>query len=506
VAIRFPGVDSDNPRLPDNVIAATDGVVVPHGFTKADVVAALDAAEAIGHGTIVRFLPGIYELDTGLSLSGYHAQLQGCGAAGTLAAPTGTVFRASTQTGPVLDFGGWLPPDSFHGRVTHGGFWVQGSNAADATKVRAGVRLVQMSSATFHDISVGRTGGPCWLHDGPSAAVYLCDFERIICTTPVSAAANDVPYVKMIGSNGNRFRGWGLRSVTSGADTGASGAVILVDDGTFAPHDNLFDAWWIEFLHLPTNATVFALAGHRNTISNLQPFDCTKVSGATGTSYIRLTAPAVSDFGGNLITGIIPGKGTGATNIDCGVDIRQNRNSVRGIKGYRGTNVIIASGVTNTDVDLGGAEAAATDPAVVDSSASATQRYHDAYLRTERVGPYVLDERTAGNGGAGLRVQDPATPANGAFWMGTSGPRVQAVGTQMYYTADVINYRNIALNAAPIVVLGTGSAPRILTGTGTPESSQTAVVGSIYLRTDGGANTTLYVKESGSSSTGWVAK
>ena len=33
-----------------------------------------------------------------------------------------------------------------------------------------------------------------------------------------------------------------------------------------------------------------------------------------------------------------------------------------------------------------------------------------------------------------------------------------------------------------------------------------AAVGSIYSRTDGGASTSLYVKESGSGNTGWVAK
>lgn len=48
--------------------------------------------------------------------------------------------------------------------------------------------------------------------------------------------------------------------------------------------------------------------------------------------------------------------------------------------------------------------------------------------------------------------------------------------------------------------------PRIFTGTGSPETVLTAPVGSLYTRTDGGANTTLYVKESGTGNTGWVAK
>jgi len=43
-------------------------------------------------------------------------------------------------------------------------------------------------------------------------------------------------------------------------------------------------------------------------------------------------------------------------------------------------------------------------------------------------------------------------------------------------------------------------------GAGSPEGVVSAVVGSMYTRTDGGAGTTLYVKETGSGNTGWVAK
>jgi len=45
-----------------------------------------------------------------------------------------------------------------------------------------------------------------------------------------------------------------------------------------------------------------------------------------------------------------------------------------------------------------------------------------------------------------------------------------------------------------------------VTGAGSPEGSVTAVVGVVYSRTDGGASTSFYVKESGSGNTGWVAK
>jgi hypothetical protein len=46
----------------------------------------------------------------------------------------------------------------------------------------------------------------------------------------------------------------------------------------------------------------------------------------------------------------------------------------------------------------------------------------------------------------------------------------------------------------------------ILYGNGTPEGAVTAPRGALFTRSDGGAGTTLYIKESGTGNTGWVAK
>lgn len=46
----------------------------------------------------------------------------------------------------------------------------------------------------------------------------------------------------------------------------------------------------------------------------------------------------------------------------------------------------------------------------------------------------------------------------------------------------------------------------ITSGTGSPEAVVTAPIGSLYTNITGGAGTTLYVKESGVSNTGWIAK
>ncbi|MAY85586.1 MAG: hypothetical protein CML02_02510 [Pseudooceanicola sp.] len=71
----------------------------------------------------------------------------------------------------------------------------------------------------------------------------------------------------------------------------------------------------------------------------------------------------------------------------------------------------------------------------------------------------------------------------------------------------------VANNTFDFAVHG-GGAPEIkldnaalwTSGAGSPEGAVSAPVGSIYSRTDGGAGTSFYVKESGGGNTGWVGK
>lgn len=58
---------------------------------------------------------------------------------------------------------------------------------------------------------------------------------------------------------------------------------------------------------------------------------------------------------------------------------------------------------------------------------------------------------------------------------------------------------------SPKFQLASPTGPTITSGTGSPESVVTAVVGSIFLRTDGSTGTTQYRKETGSGNTGWIA-
>jgi hypothetical protein len=69
-----------------------------------------------------------------------------------------------------------------------------------------------------------------------------------------------------------------------------------------------------------------------------------------------------------------------------------------------------------------------------------------------------------------------------------------------------LSLNNQALTDFSRLQFGPSTKPAICQGAGTPEGAVTAPVGSIFMRSDGGAGTSFYVKESGTGNTGWVAK
>lgn len=76
-------------------------------------------------------------------------------------------------------------------------------------------------------------------------------------------------------------------------------------------------------------------------------------------------------------------------------------------------------------------------------------------------------------------------------------------GTDWIFDPDVVGTGDVVVAGGLRV---SSTAAEFSSGTGSPEGVVTAAVGSIFTRTDGGAATSLYVKESGSGNTGWVAK
>ncbi len=107
-------------------------------------------------------------------------------------------------------------------------------------------------------------------------------------------------------------------------------------------------------------------------------------------------------------------------------------------------------------------------------------------------GTYTIAS-TGGGGGGSVSTVSVVT-ANGV-----SGSVANAT------TTPAITLTLGAITPSSVASTGLVTGTNIVRGTGTPEGAVTAAVGTIFQRTDGGAGTTQYIKESGAGNTGWVA-
>ncbi len=76
---------------------------------------------------------------------------------------------------------------------------------------------------------------------------------------------------------------------------------------------------------------------------------------------------------------------------------------------------------------------------------------------------------------------------------------------ELLQSPEGVRELNTMLQTLFQLVGGDADTVRIYSGFGTPEGEITAGVGSMYMRKDGGSDTTIYKKESGTGATGWVA-
>lgn len=419
------------------------------------VRAAVTAADAAGYYNIVYFPPGRYKLVGSFSMSGSSAVLRGSGSGYLAGTQRGSVLVGSAQTGPVLNFTGWLSPDSIRGQVEHGGFSVVGDGIADAGKTHAGIRMAAMEAVTFRGIHIANTGGPGLHLNGSS---QLCQFVDIVVETPISAKVNNVPYIHSIGPNGgNTFINVGLRSMVASADCGAGGAWRTESDGTYGSGFGTYLNCWAEFLHIPTAGTLFYLSGALNNMNNFQFWDCAYEAGATNASLVRFDPEPTNDKGGNCMTGFIPGDSEASGNY--GVDIRQSGNFINGVKGAFGKNAIIASGVQRTTILLGGAHLAATQVAVLDNSGNNTNRIHDYTTDYEKHEDYNV--QPGATYGGGPIFKSAADTNKGAIQMGR--------GLTMFDNgASSSDYIRTDVAATNLVIDHGGSIPATFAGLNGP--------------------------------------
>jgi hypothetical protein len=212
---------------------------------------------------------------------------------------------------------------------------------------------------------------------------------------------------------------------------------------------------------------------------------------------------------GCTLTGVMHNLVTGTPGIQV-IRTEGKSNTIRGAINLGGTidSLVRVEGALPTTVVSGLHMSAgtATNGELYDiSTRKATVRLDGL---GERLGPTVF-RTLIGENPIELRRSD--TDAVVGFWDGTGkmffGPDAtvpalsRSGGTlSMTYGAGTGTFR------APQLGLGATGGPIWLSGATSPEGANTASPGSLYSRTSGGANTTLYVKEIGTGNTGWVAK
>lgn len=116
------------------------------------------------------------------------------------------------------------------------------------------------------------------------------------------------------------------------------------------------------------------------------------------------------------------------------------------------------------------------------------------------------DEDLPGNVTPNLMVmRDDGKPA--LTVRASASPNAAVLRVQSHNGADdVIRLYHDGTVQADYLQFNDDSGPFIMAAAGSPEGAIAAGVGSLFLRTDGGATTTLYVKTSGTGNTGWTAK
>jgi hypothetical protein len=148
--------------------------------------------------------------------------------------------------------------------------------------------------------------------------------------------------------------------------------------------------------------------------------------------------------------------------------------------------------ITSGDVDVQDA-----NPNVQLTETDASNRF--GRLTRENDALLVQNEGSASNNGT-IRFTGKFSGDNvGSLTVRRGGTNHELVdiGTDQEFTGNITFSNAIELASG---------GPTINFGSGTPEGAVTADVGSTFHRTDGGASTSFYVKESGTGNTGWVAK
>ena len=134
---------------------------------------------------------------------------------------------------------------------------------------------------------------------------------------------------------------------------------------------------------------------------------------------------------------------------------------------------------------------------------TAAGNHPNANIPFNNVSSIIANKPAAGNGGLAIDLYSGGTYLKTPLYFNQEGHWLTGIDDTYDIGNSSYGVRSVYVGSGGVILNGS----KVLSDTGSPEGVVFAPVGSLYTRTDGGAGTTLYVKESGTgANTGWVAK
>lgn len=334
----------------------------------AEIQQAIDDTGRLGKR--LRFPDGRW-VASNLELTG-RAQLRGYGDVSVIEQADGATGellklpRIGVQGGPgTYDF----PLNFIERRDAVYDLAFRGNGSADPTNI--GINVDYAIGLRFGNLSFRDFGG-----QGMALNDWFveCEMERVTFGRPVDANVNGVPYFSAAGIiNGSNFHRLGFRSLNQGPDSTNvvrwREATSNINQPNFAyvPELNELTGWWCQSMNTPENGTIFDMSMARTHFEMPQIWDSrTTTPNTTNTSQIlmRPRQGGLLENGGNYLWGRIPGGHINPDWYAYGIDMRQSKNHVQGIRGWRDSNILLRPGVHMTHILLGGQQAGQDDPSV----------------------------------------------------------------------------------------------------------------------------------------------
>lgn len=387
-------------------------------------------------------------------------------------------FTGGSYVSPFAFLSGGINPSALYASQQAGYFATDGLTVGVTTSTATGQHQAN-GIAAYIDSKRARPTG-----NGGDVAIYT---EAHADATNANVFGINALTTDTIGFTGQVLQNEFDFNVFAGS-TGVSG-LSLVLNSTVGPAANAFIcrsanvSVWVSCFYIPDGSGLYAMsigttATGNNVFSLPINFNSRSSGGTTYTSSILSDPSGALLLRPGLAGGAISFQDFGGANsayiTSAGLNVAATTASTT-----TGTGAIVSAG------GLGVAGAGNFGGAISTVSSSSTG----------------IDGLTIENGSsASVTTKYVNIPLNGRDTVNTK----KTIGGLRYDPVDV-NWVNtkVTLNGrrgdavSPMLTLG---------GAGSPESVVTASPGALYTRTDGGAGTTLYVKETGTGNTGWVAK